>query len=111
MSLFCGPICFFFEEGGGLSILALTYLISYLTFFSSSIADKERKMRVWEMQCRLDLVIITVDGWTDVVVVAEAVNFFSTFHSWVGVLVSLFYYYYYYLLFSWGKGFDEQLID
>jgi len=68
-------------------------------------------MRVWEMRCRPDLgIIIMVDGWMDVVV-AGVLNFFSLllFPLSVGWGIGLFYFSI--LLFSWGKGFDERLID
>lgn len=67
-------------------------------------------MRVWEMRCRLDLgIIIMVDGWMDVVV-AGVVNFFPFYYFhflWAGGIGFFFSI----LLFSWGKGFDERLID
>ena len=85
-------------EKGVVLFLPLTYLISYLICFPSFILDRsereERKMRVWEMRCRLDLgIIIIVDGWMDVAV-AGVVNFFPFYYFHflrAGALVSFFF--------------------
>jgi len=66
-------------------------------------------MRVWEMRCRLDLEITAVDGMGGRFCCRSSKLFsillFPLFVGW-GLGFSFFY-----LLFSWGKGFDERLID